>query len=316
MRFDWCASSGSGGLSIYVEGTQGQARIALPDGSAEDDAGRRIHRPVTPRLVARIVRWAFAQGWSPGDPGLTVLRYADGWGVPEPEPRLDEREVITLGDAARLEVVVAPPVLREGADPKLAAAIERSELLRRPPYAKGALDLRLQELNEHERSLVIRSWYAEQRLMAAEAGRPTDDPQAVLETTVSLGGGFSLWDDSDQLRIMPQYCCTVASIASWREASAWREPDPSDLWTGHPWCVIRYRAPHLWIETNMRGRPLAIHPRHLRRLFATCEQALLALRVQAQEVLLGLGLPSALAQAYAEACAGYLGTDVVGEARP
>lgn len=312
--FAWCASRRAEGLSLYVEGPRGQARVTIADDSAEDDAGDRLLRPVTPRLVARIIRWACSAGWRPEEPGLRLFRYADGWGEAEPEPELDEREVIMLGDQARLEPVVAYPVLRADADASLLAAVARSGLLERPPYTAGALDLRLSGLTPEERALVIRAWHSEQVVQLDAAGHSPQDPSAIREHAASLGGGLALMDDRGQHRVVPRCCCTLASIHSWREAVTWREPERTELWTGHPWCEVRYRAPYLWIEPNTRGRPLAIHPRRLRRLLDACEGPLRALKAQAIEVLARRGGHApAVAAAYAEACVGYLGLD---EPRP
>lgn len=299
-RFDWCVTRRSGALCLVVERGRSRARILVTPDHTLDDAEDSLPRPLGPRQVAALIRWAQQSGWTQ-QPGLVELRRDDDWGRQHVTSADFPAGTVPVRLHSRLDAVVEPPSLDPGQDSALSAELAASGLCERPRIAADSVDVRLADLTDAEAMLILRTWLAAQRRQLTAAQRSPEDPADIVNHVAAPSGGLALWDDEGVCRIAPACCCSLDNRQDWRDAIAQRGADSETLWTGHPWSEVRYEAPFLSIQPPT-GPRLSVHPRHLARLLAAAEATIDAFAERLRPLL--HGLPAAAAEAWVKRCAG------------
>jgi hypothetical protein len=300
VRFDWCVTRRSGALCLVVERGRSRVRILVTPDHTLDDAEDPRPRPLAPRQVAEMIRWAQQHGWTQ-QPGLAELRRVDDWGRQHMTSADFPAGTIPVRLHSRLEAVVEPLWVDPGEDPALAAELAASGLCERPRVAEGSVDVRLADLTDAEALLLLRIWLAAQRRRLREAQRSPEEPEEILNYVAAPSGGLALWDDEGLCRIAPACCCSLDNRQDWRDAMAQRGADSETLWTGHPWSEVRYEAPFLVLQPPA-GPRLSVHPRHLARLLAAAEATIEAFAKRLRPLL--SDLPEAAVEAWVRRCAG------------
>jgi hypothetical protein len=72
-----------------------------------------------------------------------------------------------------------------------------------------------------------------------------------------LDGGLALCCNGEVLAA-PTCCSDLGNLSDWRDAVAYRQPNWSILWIGHPWLSVRFDAGRLVLsDLHESGSPVA-----------------------------------------------------------